>query len=50
VSRIRQAYEHYRQDGLLPATYEVVYGHAWKLDADRQRTGEVQVDITGLPK
>ena len=29
VSRIRQAYEHYRQDGLLPATYEVVYGHAW---------------------
>ncbi len=24
------AYEHYRRpDGLLPATYEVVYGHAW---------------------
>lgn len=24
------AYEQYRQsDGLLPATYEIVYGHAW---------------------
>ncbi|MGF1614226.1 MAG: malonyl-ACP O-methyltransferase BioC [Gammaproteobacteria bacterium] len=25
-----QAYEAYRQEGLLPATYEVVYAHAWK--------------------
>jgi malonyl-CoA O-methyltransferase len=24
-----QAYESYRKDGVLPATYEVVYGHAW---------------------
>jgi malonyl-CoA O-methyltransferase len=23
------AYEAYRQDGRLPATYEVVFGHAW---------------------
>jgi malonyl-CoA O-methyltransferase len=23
------AYESYRVDSLLPATYEVVYGHAW---------------------
>lgn len=30
--RLRQvidAYERYRQDGVLPATHEVVYGHAW---------------------
>ncbi len=26
---MRAAYESYRSDGLLPATYEVVYGHAW---------------------
>ncbi len=25
-----QMYESYRTDGKLPATYEVVYGHAWK--------------------
>lgn len=26
---MQQAYEQFRRDGLLPATYEVVYGHAW---------------------
>jgi malonyl-CoA O-methyltransferase len=26
---VEQAYEIHRQDGRLPATYEVVYGHAW---------------------
>lgn len=27
---VRQAYEQFRQDNLLPATYEIIYGHAWK--------------------
>lgn len=27
---VRQAYEALRRDGKLPATFEVVYGHAWK--------------------
>ncbi|QID18499.1 methyltransferase domain-containing protein [Nitrogeniibacter mangrovi] len=26
----RAAYEHHRQEGRLPATFEIVYGHAWK--------------------
>ena len=26
----RQAYEQFRQDSLLPASYEIIYGHAWK--------------------
>lgn len=30
-----QAYEQYRSDGLLPATYEVIYGHAWAPAADQ---------------
>ena len=25
-----EMYENYREDGKLPATYEVIYGHAWK--------------------
>jgi len=25
-----EMYESYRQDGKLPATYEVIYGHAWR--------------------
>jgi malonyl-CoA O-methyltransferase len=28
-ARFEQAYETQRRDGLIPATYEVVYGHAW---------------------
>lgn len=29
-TRLQQAYAEYARDGVLPATYEVVYGHAWK--------------------
>ncbi len=28
-ARMLKAYERYRQEGMLPATYEVIYGHAW---------------------
>jgi malonyl-CoA O-methyltransferase len=28
-AQVQAAYEAYRQDGRLPATYEVVFGHAW---------------------
>lgn len=28
--RVQQAYEQFRTNGVLPVTYEVVYGHAWK--------------------
>ncbi|MBB5192779.1 malonyl-CoA O-methyltransferase [Silvimonas terrae] len=30
--QVTEAYEAFRRDGDLPATYEVVYGHAWKPD------------------
>lgn len=29
LQAMRDAYEQFRSNGLLPATYEVVYGHAW---------------------
>ena len=35
LQAMRQAYEKFRVDGRLPATYEVVYGHAW---APQQRS------------
>ena len=31
--RLEQAYERFRKEGKLPATYEVIYGHAWKGEA-----------------
>jgi malonyl-CoA O-methyltransferase len=30
LQTVYQSYESYRKGGLLPATYEVIYGHAWK--------------------
>jgi len=29
MQAMRAAYESFRSEGLLPASYEVVYGHAW---------------------
>ena len=29
LAAVRAAYEQFRQDDRLPATWEVVYGHAW---------------------
>ncbi len=34
---MQAAYEAFRQDGRLPATYEVVFGHAWTPDTPLQR-------------
>jgi len=42
IARLLAAYEGYRCDGRLPATYEVVYGHAWAPEAP----GAVAVPIT----
>jgi malonyl-CoA O-methyltransferase len=37
--RMTQAYEAFRRDGFLPATWEVIYGHAWKAPAGRLADG-----------
>jgi malonyl-CoA O-methyltransferase len=36
---VQSAYEVFRQDGRLPATYEIVFGHAWMPAADARRKG-----------
>jgi malonyl-CoA O-methyltransferase len=38
-SRLVKNYERQRRDGKLPATYEVVYGHAWKPQPRLTRDG-----------
>ena len=38
-ARLEAAYETMRVDGRLPATYEVVYGHAWAGDKTRLEDG-----------
>lgn len=43
------AYEGYRRDGVLPASYEVVYGQAWGNDKKTPNTdGEVRIAISQI--
>ena len=37
--RMEAAYEKYRVEGRLPATFEVVYGHAWRPEIERRLPG-----------
>ncbi len=30
LQELRKAYEKFRKDDILPASYEIIYGHAWK--------------------
>jgi len=51
LARMTAAYETFRQDGRLPATYEVVYGQAWCPVAPPRRKGlpgEVVVPISRI--
>jgi malonyl-CoA O-methyltransferase len=43
--RMERSYEAFRRDGKLPATFEVVYGHAWKPQARVSPTGHPVIDI-----
>jgi malonyl-CoA O-methyltransferase len=46
--RVVQQYETHRRNGVLPATYEVVYGHAWKAAPRRAADGRQVIDF--LPR
>ena len=45
--RMVAAYETFRKNERLPATYEVVYGHAWKPEFMKRKTidGQQTIDI-----
>jgi malonyl-CoA O-methyltransferase len=47
LTRVTTAYEHFRRDGRLPATYEVVYGHCWAahMPAPRTTPGDATVMV-----
>jgi len=48
-AQVTEAYEQFRQDKLLPATYEVVYGHAWGSKPKQQQdNGDVHIPISQI--
>lgn len=46
----RQRYEALRRDGRLPATFEVIYGHAWKAPAKKAEDGRSIVRFMPRPE
>jgi len=53
LQRLTSAYETFRnQDNLLPASYEVIYGHAWKtaqsVTAQRLSDGSISIPLSVL--
>ena len=44
LQRLITAYEQYRKEGVLPVSYEVVYGHAWMAAEAPPQTVQVALD------
>jgi malonyl-CoA O-methyltransferase len=44
-ARLEQAYESQRLQGRLPATFEVIYGHAWAGDKTRREDGRQVIEF-----
>jgi malonyl-CoA O-methyltransferase len=43
------AYETFRQpNGLLPNTYEIAYGHAWKVEGQKRDNNEVAIPVSAI--
>lgn len=49
LSAVERAYESHRRDGHLPATYEVVYGHAW-VPEQKPLTDGVAVPLSAIQR
>jgi malonyl-CoA O-methyltransferase len=47
LAALESAYEGHRRDGRLPATYEVLYGHAW-VPAQKPIAGAVTVPLSAV--
>ena len=45
LAALEANYERLRRDGRLPATFEVVYGHAWKPEPRRTADGKPVIPI-----
>jgi len=51
IKQVVDAYEQFRRDDLLPATYEVVYGHAWGGKLKQQKIdGEIRIPVNQIQR
>jgi malonyl-CoA O-methyltransferase len=45
LQQVLNAYETFRSAGVLPASYEIVYGHAWKTKQRIKKTDNAEIKI-----
>lgn len=50
LENLTHAYERYRSNGVLPCTYEIVYGHAWAPSTKSTHEGESHVPLTKIQR
>ncbi len=50
LQQLVEAYEPFREDGVLPASYEVVYGHAWSPLNKHSAAGSHEVPLSELDR
>ena len=51
LQRVAAAYEEFRCHGVLPASFEVVYGHAWKgVEPSRHKLTEIHVSVDKIAR
>ena len=52
IQRVKEAYEVFREEGVLPATFEVTYAHAWGADlvSGVDASGEVRIPVSHLKR
>ena len=50
LQQLVEAYEPFREDGVLPASYEVVYGHAWSPLNKHSAAGSNEVLLTDFDR
>jgi malonyl-CoA O-methyltransferase len=50
LAAVIRAYEAHRKDGRLPATFEVVYGHAWKPQPKVTADGRPIIPVKAVPR
>jgi len=50
LERVRQSYEQFRKDDVLPVSYEIIYGHAWKPTLEQDRARDSNQQFVNFPR
>jgi malonyl-CoA O-methyltransferase len=53
IQQVSDYYEQFRNEGLLPASYEVIYGHAWggiQVEQRQQDDGSIHIPMSQIKR